>query len=149
MAKRSRAVVPLAHADGRRRRPPSVIVVASLYVIQGGLVLTLLVAAFATALVNDDAGAILSLQRDEAFALAGSGIACVSLLAAAFGLVMLRRWGWIVAMTTECFVLTFDLAAYLAGQPLYVGMAIGAVTVLLLNQRDVRLLFEAEGGGGG
>jgi hypothetical protein len=140
--------VPLAHDPDSRRRPPAVTLVAALYVIQGGLVLTLLVAALATVLVTEDAGAVLSLQRDEVFALAGSGVACVCLLVAAFGLVMLRRWGWIVAMTTECFVLTFDLASYLAGQPYYVGMVIGALTVLLLNQRDVRLLFEAEGRGG-
>ena len=149
MAKRSRAVVPLADGPANRRRPPSVTLVATLYIVQSVLALIPIVAGIAAIVVPNDTTPPPELTSEHSIALFGAAFVCTGLLVAAIGLLRVRRWGWTVAMATQCMVLTLGLVTYLGGQPSFLLMTLGALSVLLLNQRDVRLIFEpAEGGGG-
>jgi hypothetical protein len=62
-------------------------------------------------------------------------------LVVSLGLFRLKRWAWLLAMTMEGLNLASALIAYRVGHPEYVTMALGVVTVLALNQREVRQAF--------
>jgi hypothetical protein len=62
-------------------------------------------------------------------------------LVVSLGLFRLRRWAWLLAMTMEGLNLASALIAHRVGHPEYVTMGIGIVTVLALNQREVRQAF--------
>jgi hypothetical protein len=89
-----------------------------------------------------------SLQLSGAFVPAEAtalvlGISGGVVLTAAIGLLRLRPWAWTLAMATQAWTLTVSLYDYLAGTPEYAVMALGVLTVLLLNQQEVRVAFEA------
>jgi hypothetical protein len=62
-------------------------------------------------------------------------------LVVSLGLFRLRRWAWLLAMTMEGLNLASALIAHRVGHPEYVTMVVGIVTVLALNQREVRQAF--------
>jgi hypothetical protein len=62
-------------------------------------------------------------------------------LVVSIGLFRLKRWAWLLAMTMEGLNLANALLAYRIGHPEYVTMVVGVVTVLALNQREVRQFF--------
>lgn len=146
MSKRSRAVVPLEDQGQVLRRPPAVTVVAFCYLLQGGLVLALIVGAVtAYEFSLADVGAPAA-TTEEAATLLGAAVACIALITASYGLFRLRPWAWTLTMSTQCLLLTYNLIQYLVGKPLYAAMTLGAISVLLMNQRDVRLIFEPKDG---
>ena len=70
----------------------------------------------------------------------------------AFGLViasalavvgLLRRSanGWVLAVITSGAILALDLGWWASGEPRYVSMALNAVVLFYLNQRDLRAYF--------
>jgi hypothetical protein len=68
---------------------------------------------------------------------------CLGVLAlvVSVGLFRLKRWAWLLAMTMEGLNLASALLAYQVGRPEYLIMAVGVITVLALNQGEVRQAF--------
>jgi hypothetical protein len=66
----------------------------------------------------------------------------VATLAAGYGLLAGRRWGWIGAIILSGLSLAFAIGGWWDGTPTYLSMAINVVAVFYLNQRDVRSVFE-------
>ena len=66
----------------------------------------------------------------------------VPVLVVALGLLWLRLWAWLLAMTMQGLGLASALVAYLADRPNYILMALGILIVLDLNQGDVRKAFQ-------
>lgn len=67
----------------------------------------------------------------------------VPVLVVALGLLWLRLWAWLLAMTMQGLGLASALVAYLADRPNYILMALGILIVLDLNQGDVRKAFQS------
>ena len=66
----------------------------------------------------------------------------VATLAAIVGMLRHEHWGWTMAIVTTGLILALNLGWWLGGEPRYLGMAVNAIGVLYLNQRDVRVVFE-------
>lgn len=149
MAKRSRAVVPLADQAGRIRRPAAVTLVAWIFVLQGALYLVAGSLKFWRMRTPILGLMLTELSLADVQEAALEFLIGLGLLAAAYGLFRLGRWAWTIAMATQCLILTASLIDRLTGQAPYDIMFLGVLSVLILNQRDVRLIFEtpaAEGG---
>lgn len=134
-----------------QRRPRAVTFVASLLFFEAVLVMALgLVLAagqVATtppiAMTPDDAfGPILNVLPGLGFAtvvvVAGGGLGL-----AGVGLLHLREWGWVLAMSLQGFGLVDALYAHVHGDRPYVTLALCSFVVLVLNQREVRQAFAA------
>ena len=63
-------------------------------------------------------------------------------LAAGYGLLAGRRWGWIGAIILSGISLAFAIGAWWDGHAAYLSMLINVVAVFYLNQRDVRAVYE-------
>ena len=63
------------------------------------------------------------------------------LVLAVLGLLLLKRWGWILTMILTGIGLAFSIWTYFSGSPRYIPMLIYIVTVFYLNQRDVQSPF--------
>jgi hypothetical protein len=127
---------------GASRRPGAVTVVAWLYVIQA--VLTIAFAAMLIVGLLADVEATMS-QLSLVWLIRAAVLMAVgglALIAAAVGLFLLKSWAWTLAMATQCWTLTNLLFGYLMGQPSYPLMALGALIVFLLNQKEVHVVFE-------
>ena len=57
------------------------------------------------------------------------------------GLLMLRRWGWVLTMILTGIGLSYAIWSYFQGSPHYIPMVIYLVIVFYLNQRDVQSAF--------
>ncbi|HEX6868870.1 MAG TPA: hypothetical protein VF119_08685 [Candidatus Limnocylindrales bacterium] len=55
------------------------------------------------------------------------------------GLVLQKRWAWVLAIITSGVILAVDLGWWFAGEPRYSSMLMNAIAVFYLNQREVRL----------
>ncbi len=64
-----------------------------------------------------------------------------SLLVAGAGLLRMRHWAWLLAMTIEAVSLAIALRWYALGEPRFGPMALSSLIVLALNQREVRQAF--------
>jgi hypothetical protein len=62
-------------------------------------------------------------------------------LTIAAGLWMLMRWAWVATMLWAGISMATALASYAAGEPEYILMALGMVTVFYLNQGEVQEAF--------
>ena len=51
-------------------------------------------------------------------------------------------WGWTLSIVTAGVILALDLGWWLGGEPRYLSMAVNAIVVFYLNQRDVRVTFD-------
>jgi hypothetical protein len=58
----------------------------------------------------------------------------------------LKEWAWLAAMTMQGLGLLFGLIGYLRYKPNYIGMAMGIVIVLYLNNREVQETFRLRRG---
>ena len=67
---------------------------------------------------------------------AGGGLALAGL-----GLLHVREWGWVLAMTLQGFGLVDALYAHVHGDRPYLTLALCSFVVLVLNQREVRQAF--------
>ena len=59
-------------------------------------------------------------------------------------LLKLKRWAWLPAMSLQGLALLLGIIEYLQRRPYYIGMLLGAVIVLLLNQREVHHALNLE-----
>ena len=55
------------------------------------------------------------------------------------GLVLQKRWAWVLAIVTSGVILAVDLGWWFSGDPRYSSMLMNAIAVFYLNQREVRL----------
>ena len=55
------------------------------------------------------------------------------------GLVLQKRWAWVLAIITSGVILAVDLGWWFSGDPRYSSMLMNAIAVFYLNQREVRL----------
>ena len=55
------------------------------------------------------------------------------------GLILGRRWAWVLAIITSGVILALDLGWWFAGDPRHASMLMNSIAVFYLNQRDVRL----------
>ena len=55
------------------------------------------------------------------------------------GLVIHKRWAWVLAIVSAGAILAIDLGWWFAGEPRPVSMLLNCVAVFYLNQRDVRV----------
>ena len=60
---------------------------------------------------------------------------------AVIGLLLLKRWGWILTMIMTGIGLSLSIWSYFSGTPRYIPMLIYIVIVFYLNQRDVQSPF--------
>ncbi len=60
------------------------------------------------------------------------------------GLLLLRTWGWLLALALLGCELVIQLSNYFQGRPNYWGMLFSALLVLYLNQRPIRKAFHIE-----
>ena len=67
-----------------------------------------------------------------------------SLLMAVLGLLLQKRWGWLITMIVTGFGLFYTIWSYFQGAPRYFPMLIYVIMVLYLNQRDVQRLFREQ-----
>jgi hypothetical protein len=66
----------------------------------------------------------------------------VMAIAAAIGLWLLYRWGWVLAMLLIGGILLANLLLWWEGHPNYFRMAMGVIGAFYLNSTGVRQLFE-------
>jgi hypothetical protein len=74
---------------------------------------------------------------------ASLGLAALAAITA-LGLLLLRPWGWVLAMLTVGVSLAFDIAGWMGGREGYAYLAIAVAIVFYLNQGDVRRRFLVE-----
>jgi hypothetical protein len=68
------------------------------------------------------------------------GLLITSVLAA-IGLLRRSQSGWVLAVVTSGAILALDLGWWASGEPRYGSMALNAVVLFYLNQRDLRAYF--------
>jgi len=135
------ATVFVAKKRRRFRRPSAVTLVAWLFMLQFLLLLSSGTIFWPgghvdlNALVLSDAYAAELLFKVVYVALG------MLALIVAFGLLRLKRWAWLLAMTMEGLNLASALTAYAVGRPEYVTMLLGIIIVLSLNQEEGRQAF--------
>lgn len=60
------------------------------------------------------------------------------------GMLLLRSWAWLAALSLQGVILAWGLLTYFRGNPHYIAMAVAALLVLYLNLREVRRPFGVE-----
>jgi hypothetical protein len=133
----------LVQVEGRR--PLGVLVVAAIQLLRG----VLLVGQLLGVRIGVDwlriAAQVPEPSTDSvAYAISrGLAVALIlATLAAGYGLLARRRWGWIGAIIISGLSLAFAIGAWWDGAPTYLSMLINVVAVFYLNQRDVRAVYE-------
>jgi hypothetical protein len=76
--------------------------------------------------------------------LAMLGILLLSVLSIV-GLLQRRTWGWTLAIVTAGVVLALNIGWWTSGEPRYLSMAVNAVMVFYLSQRDLRAAYGVTG----
>lgn len=80
------------------------------------------------------------LGGDSALALSLDLVLIILTLAGIVGLLLFRRWGWVLTMVLVGLSLLGDLIRVATGDPAYVSMLLHVVAAFYLNQRSVRAL---------
>jgi len=142
-------LVSAGTATTHRRRPRSVSLVGSLLCSEAVLGLVIATIGVLNVLpptdgLGDVPRAPIDLTQLELPVLAGLG--GIASLVAGLGVLRLRPWAWLLAMTIEAVSLALCLRWYVVGEPLYGPMALSCLIVLVLNQREVRQTFEDTNG---
>ncbi len=65
-------------------------------------------------------------------------------IAVAVGMLLLRPWAWLAAVSLQGVILAWGLVTYFRGDPHYLAMAVAVSLVLYLNLREVRRPFGVE-----
>jgi hypothetical protein len=142
------AAMSMPYPD-RRRRPFTLIALASLMLLKAALLL-----GVAAGVTMDGTGEIVRLLRLEGFAevirtepaAVGLTLVVAGLLTlAALGVLALRRTGWLLAMVLTGVFVGIDIFGFLGGGANHLWMALNIITVFYLNQRDVRGVVGATG----
>lgn len=131
------------------KRPIGVIIIGALLLVQGLALALVTIPLLALqgvnifgALSSDLAQPLRQLRIGDWLALGVVALIAVGSVIASIGMLRLRPWAWLIAMTLQAVTLVELLFAYFAGQPNYVSMLLGAGIVLYLNTRSVRQAFE-------
>lgn len=133
-----------------RVRPRSVVILIVLQVIQSlGLIgYSLYLVSFGGWRNANDPAHIISYLPFVFFSEATSAIMFMVLGILTFiitiSLYMLRRWAWVAAMAIQGLGLLAAVFVYLRGSPNFVGMALGIIIVLYLNQQEVEQFYHQE-----
>jgi hypothetical protein len=126
---------PVVATPRSRRRPFGIIAVAALLLLNAfGLL-----AAALELTRGQFAGPPLPWSELVAYRSAELAMAVVT-VAGAVGLLMLKRWGWILAMVIIGVGLVGDLLRVWYGNPTYLNMLLHVVAAFYLNGRSVRAL---------
>ena len=134
---------PAVPSDRGRRRPFALLILIALMATKGVLILLMILGTFTSA-----NSAILRALRIESIyeavhtsqaALAGMLVIASVLLVSALGLLLFRRWAWLLAMVTTGIFVAVDIMGFFAGEANYIWMALNIITVFYLNQREVRV----------
>lgn len=133
----------------KKRRPRSVSIIAWLHLVQ-----SLVLLVFGAFLFEASSGLtirIITAIRLIPLAVFQSMISVlVMVILAVFGvfvaiaLFRLKAWAWLAAMSLQGIGLVAALYGYITGRPNYVGMLIGIILVLYLNQYEVRIAFREQ-----
>jgi uncharacterized membrane protein (DUF2068 family) len=83
-------------------------------------------------------GALSDALRDTPIVGAVVLVLVALLVVAALGLWGRRRWGWVIAMVVTGLFLATDIWAFSDGRANHLWMLLNVITVLYLNQREVR-----------
>lgn len=125
----------MAEERPETRRPRGVVIIALLLVGQAAVW-----TATGTLYFSELPALHLPAMDTRGFALA---LAAVNLVVA-LGMVFLRSWAWVAAMTVQGLSLAGGLWSYGRGAPDYPLMVISVMVVLYLNLREVRRPFGVE-----
>ncbi len=117
------------------RRPRGVIIIAALLLIQAGVW-----TATGTLYFSELPVFRLPAMETSAFALALAGVNVI----VAVGMIFLRPWAWVGAMTVQGLSLVAGLWSYSLGERDYPLMVTSVMVVLYLNLREVRRPFGLE-----
>jgi hypothetical protein len=71
------------------------------------------------------------------------GVMVASILSV-FGLLMRRRWAWVLSIVLAGFILALALGWWYEGNARYGSMLVNCIAVFYLNQRDVRLALRGD-----
>ena len=136
----------------QRRRPRAVSFVASLLFIEAVLVMVLGLLMTTSQIVPLPT---LAFTLDDAFGpllnvAPGLGLVTITVVAvgglalAGLGLLHLREWGWVLAMSLQGLGLADGLYSHFHGDRPYLTLALCSFVVLVLNQREVRQAFATQ-----
>jgi hypothetical protein len=136
----SREIKIMEPEPTRRKRPAGLLVIAGLQFIMAVLLVLSLLGQ------EEIDPALRLLVRNPLFFNTTPGWLLVGmLLLAVLGLMLLRRWGWILTMVLTGLGLAFGIWSYFQGTPSYVPMLLQVVMVFYLNQHDVQQPFRRAG----
>jgi len=135
----------------RKTRPRSVVVVAILQALQGlGLL------GYGIYLIHSSGWTMVMKSRGlqyipfPMFESISPGVVVIVLSATmvflAFTLFFLQSWAWVASMTIQGLGLLTGLVAYLRHRPNYVGLLVGILLVMFLNQQEVQDAFRRKVG---
>lgn len=136
----TRAAAP---TDRRSRRPFALLVLAGLLLFKAVLAAAVVVGAGIAAggtlpdaiKVVPELGAVAEIAPGTRVVLL---LLAALLVAAAVGLIGLRRRGWVLAMVLTGMFVAIDIGAFLQGDANDLWMLLNIITVFYLNQSDVR-----------
>ena len=129
--------------DGTRRSSPRRLGILVLALINGLIAVLGLLAAIGVREVQPGSGAAILLEALGDLTVAYAVFSLVG-VAIAVGLLRLSRWSWYAAMATTGIGLAWQILLFRAGHQNDLYMLIYVVEAFYLNQRDVKLAFQAE-----
>jgi hypothetical protein len=133
----------------RTRYPLGVLVVIAIAVVRAlGIALELLdVQGFALFDWIRATGPVPDIEPGTSLGLVTNGV-LIGVMAASIltvvGLLMRRRWAWVLSIVTAGFILALDLGWWYEGDARYGSMLVNVIAVFYLNQRDVRLALRGD-----
>jgi hypothetical protein len=133
----------------KQRRPRSVTIIAWLHLVQS-LVLLVFGAFLFQASDGITIRVITAIRLIPPAVFQSMASVLVMVVLAVFGVIVaialfrLKGWAWLAAMSLQGIGLLAALYGYITGRPNYVGMLIGIVLVLYLNQYEVRIAFREQ-----
>ncbi|HEX5826811.1 MAG TPA: hypothetical protein VFY23_04770 [Candidatus Limnocylindrales bacterium] len=134
---------PVQAPPHRRRRPPfGLLILVGIMVAKSILLILLILGTFT--LGESELIRVLRVEgisaaiEETLVALVGLLVIAVVLLWSALLLLARRRIGWLVAMVTTGIFIAFDIIGFLEGTGNFIWQALNIITVLYLNQREVR-----------
>ncbi len=130
------------------RLPAAVYILAGLMVLKAVLLLGLVAGAAMTTLrsaLGLQLNWVLVAVLDNPALAALLVVLAILLLLSAFGVVLRRRTGWLLAMVLTGLFVAADIYGFINGTTNHIWMALNIITVFYLNQRDVRDAVGAAG----
>ena len=126
----------------RARRPFGLKAIILLLIVQavGGIVVVA-ASLIANPTLRAQMGTDPRLLAEMPVAIISQSILAPLNLLAATGLLLLRRWAWVLTMTLLAYSMALGAIAFFLGQPHYFSMVLNVIMVFYLNQSEVQNLF--------